>query len=210
MYQPPHFREDRLEVMHDLMRAHPLATVVSFDGDRVSANHLPLVLHAKGAERGTLRGHVAKANPMWRNHQASVEVLAVFQGPHHYVSPAWYPSKKEHGKVVPTWNYAVVHAHGPMAVFDDPDWVLDHVKALTSQQETGRDQPWAVTDAPREYLDAQLKGIVGFEIPITRLEGKWKLSQNRSAVDRQGVVEGLHGEGTSSAVQVADLVPRRN
>jgi transcriptional regulator len=208
MYQPSHFREDRLEVMHDLMRAHPLATLVSFDGDGVSANHLPLVLHSDVSERGTLRGHVAKANPFWKNFDASVEALAVFQGPHHYISPGWYPSKKEHGRVVPTWNYAVVHAYGPMSVFDDAEWLLAHLQELTSQQEADRDHPWVVTDAPADYLAGMLKGIVGFEIPITRIEGKWKFSQNRSEKDREGVVRGLNVEGSPSSVQVSDLIPR--
>lgn len=208
MYQSPHFREDRLEVMHGLMRAHPLATLVSFDGDGVSANHLPLVLHTDVSERGTLRGHVAKANPFWKNVDASVEVLAIFQGPHHYISPAWYPSKKEHGKVVPTWNYAVVHAYGPMSVFDDADWLFEHLQALTSRQEADRDHPWAVTDAPADYVARMLKGIVGFEFPITRIEAKWKFSQNRAEKDREGVVQGLNIEGSPSSIQVADLIPR--
>lgn len=208
MYQPPHFREDRIEVMHDLMRAHPLATLVSFDGDGVSANHLPLVLHTDVSKRGTLRGHVAKANPFWKNFDASVEALAVFQGPHHYISPGWYPSKKEHGRVVPTWNYAVVHAYGPMSVFDDAEWLLAHLQALTSQQEADRDHPWAVTDAPADFLAGMLKGIVGFEFPITRIEGKWKFSQNRSEKDRGGVVQGLIIEGSPSSAQVSDLIPR--
>ena len=208
MYQSPHFREDRLEVIHGLMRAHPLATLVSFDGDGVSANHLPLVLHTDVSERGTLRGHVAKANPFWKNVDASVEVLAIFQGPHHYISPAWYPSKKEHGKVVPTWNYAVVHAYGPVSVFHDADWLFEHLQALTSRQEADRDHPWAVTDAPAGYVARMLKGIVGFEFPITRMDGKWKFSQNRAEKDREGVVQGLNIEGSPSSIQVADLIPR--
>ena len=207
MYQPPLFREDRIEVMHDLMRAHPLAMVVSYGESGIAANHLPLVLSADDSPRGTLRGHVAKPNPFWTDYDPAVEVLAVFQGPQHYISPGWYPSKKEHGKVVPTWNYAVVHAYGPMRVFDDTDWVIEHLRALTAQQEGGRDQPWAVTDAPSDFVARQLKGIVGFEIPISRIEGKWKMSQNRAQDDRQGVVKGLHDEGTSPARQVADLIP---
>ncbi len=208
MYQPPHFKEDRLEVMHDLMRAHPFVTLVSFDGDGVSANHLPLVLHTDVSECGTLRGHVAKANPFWKNVDASVEVLAIFQGPHHYISPAWYPSKKEHGKVVPTWNYAVVHAYGPMSVYDDADRLFTHLQALTSRQEADRDHPWAVTDAPADYVARMLKGIVGFEIPITRIEVTWKFSQNKAEKDREGVVQGLNIEGSPSSIRVADLIPR--
>jgi transcriptional regulator len=208
VYLPPIFREDRLEVMHDLMRAHPFATLVSFDGDALVANHLPLMIDQGASERGTLKGHVAKANPLWKTLDPSVEVLAVFQGPHHYISPSWYPSKKQHGKVVPTWNYAVVHAYGPVSVVVDPDRLLAHVKALTSRQEAGREHPWAVADAPADYVESQLKRIVGFEIPITRIEGKWKVSQNRSEADRDGVVEGLRAEESPSSAQVADLIPR--
>ncbi len=168
---------------------------------------MPLVLHSNVSERGTLRGHVAKANQFWKNFDASVEVLAIFQGPHHYISPTWYPSKKEHGKVVPTWNYAVVHAYGPVRVFEDADWLFEHLQALTSRHEADRDHPWAVTDAPDDYVARALRGIVGFEFPITRMEGKWKFSQNRAEKDREGVVQGLKIEGSPSSIQVADLIP---
>ncbi|MDE0539290.1 MAG: FMN-binding negative transcriptional regulator [Rhodospirillales bacterium] len=206
MYQQHHFQEERLGVMHDLIRAHPLATLVSYSKDGLAANHIPFVLHTDLSERGTLRGHVAKGNPIWKGYDKSVEVLAVFQGPQHYVTPAWYPSKKEHGRTVPTWNYVVVHAYGPMTVVDDLDWLLEHLQTLTSQHEKGRDQPWAVSDAPKDYIDRMLKGIIGLELPITRLEGKWKVSQNRLEKDREGVVQGLRSEGTTSAALMADLV----
>ena len=206
MYQQHHFQEERLGVMHDLIRAHPLATLVSYSEDGLTANHIPFVLHTDLSERGTLRGHVAKGNPIWKGYDKSVEVLAIFQGPQHYVTPAWYPSKKEHGRAVPTWNYVVVHAYGPLTVVDDLDGLLEHLQTLTSQHEKGRDQPWAVSDAPKDYIDRMLKGIIGLELPITRLEGKWKVSQNRPEKDREGVVRGLKSEGTTSAALMADLV----
>lgn len=206
MYQPSLFREERLAVMHDLMRAHPLATLVTADGDGLTANHIPLMLHADLSERGTLRGHVARANELSRGAQADREALAIFQGPQHYVTPAWYPSKTAHGKVVPTWNYAVVHAHGRMRLIQDADWLGEHVQELTATHEAARAGAWAVTDAPDAFIARQLRAIVGFEMEISRLEGKWKMSQNRSPEDRAGVIDGLRGEGSAAARRVADLI----
>ncbi len=208
MYQPSQFQEDRVPVMHDLMCAHPFATLISYASDGISANHVPLVLHQDGSDFGTLRGHIAKANGLANNFDATVELLAVFAGPHHYVTPAWYPSKKQHGKVVPTWNYAVVHAYGPLRVIDDADWLLAQVQSLTNLHETGRDQPWAVSDAPADYVEKMLKGIIGLEIPISRLQGKWKVSQNKDEADREGVARGLKNEASSAATQMSDLIPR--
>ncbi|MBC8269887.1 MAG: FMN-binding negative transcriptional regulator [Rhodospirillaceae bacterium] len=205
MYQPSHFQEQRIPVMHDLMRGHPFATLISNGSDGLSADHIPLLVHDDGSEHGVLRGHVAKANPLTKHIDQSQDVLAAFQGPHHYITPAWYPSKKEHGKVVPTWNYAIVHAHGPIRFIDDADWLLDQVTALTYQQEGGRDQPWAVSDAPEDYTETMLKAIIGLEIQINRLHGKWKVSQNRPEADRKGVVQGLKDEETTSALLLADL-----
>jgi transcriptional regulator len=206
MYQSAQFQEERIGVMHDLMRTHPFATLISFGGDGITADHIPLVLHNAGGERGTLRGHVARANPLAKGFDASVDVLAIFQGPHHYVTPAWYASKKEHGKVVPTWNYAVVHAYGPMRMINDADWLLEQVSTLTAQHEAAREQPWAVSDAPADFTQKMLKAIVGLEIPINRLQGKWKVSQNRPEADRKGVADGLRKEQTISALQMADLI----
>lgn len=206
MYHPPYFREQRQEVMHDLIRAHPLATLVTYGSEGLTANHIPMVLHGDADSPGILRGHIARANPLWNDFDKSIEALAVFQGPHHYVTPSWYPSKKEHGKVVPTWNYAVVHAHGLLRVMDDADWLLEQVHTLTSQHETGREQAWAVSDAPPDYVEKMLKAIVGLELPISRLEGKWKLSQNRSEQDREGVARGLEKEATESSLNLADLM----
>jgi len=208
MFQPTPFQEQRIPVMHDLMRAHPFASLISYGSDGLSADHVPLVVHESGSEHGTLRGHIAKANPLGKSVDAAADVLAIFQGPHHYVTPAWYVSKQEHGKIVPTWNYAVVHAYGPMRVIDDADWLLAQVQSLTSQHEAGRNQPWAVNDAPTNYIEKMLRGIVGLEIPISRLSGKWKVSQNKSDADREGVAKGLKEEATTSALQMVDLIAR--
>jgi transcriptional regulator len=206
MYNALAFRETRTEVMHALMRAHPLATLVVLTAKGLEANHIPLLVDAfpapDGAQGdsgaaasqgslGVLRGHVARANPVWRTFDASAEVLAVFQGPQGYVTPSWYPSKVEHGKVVPTWNYAVVHAYGPLVIHDDAEWLRGLVTQLTQSHEAARERPWQVTDAPADYIDSMLKAIVGIEIPISRLEGKWKLSQNRLPQDREGVINAL-------------------
>lgn len=207
MYQPEMFQEDRAEVLHDLMRSHPFATLVSFDGKGVVADHIPMVLHPELGDHGVLRGHVARPNPLWQEFDASVDVLAIFQGVHHYITPNWYPSKQETEKVVPTWNYAVVHACGPMTIFKEADWLRAQVESLTMQMESGRSEPWAVSDAPDDYLERQFRGIVGLEIAITQLIGKWKLNQNRTAEDRQGVVEGLKGEDNEAAQTMAGMIP---
>ncbi len=204
MYQDLHFQENRLEVMHGIIRAHPLATLVSLEQGALSANHLPFVLHADLSEKGTLRGHVARANPLWKNFDPSIEALAIFQGAHHYITPSWYPSKKEHGKVVPTWNYVVVHVYGRLKIIEDLSQLRAHLDELTSQQENKRQAPWAVSDAPDNYIARQLKGIVGLEIPISRLEGKWKVSQNKGEQDRFGVVRGLATE--NNAAEMLKLV----
>lgn len=206
MYQPAAFRETRVEVMHALMRAHPFAALVTAGHDGMpEADHLPLLIDPQPAPFGTLRGHVARANPLWRNH-AGRETLVVFQGPQAYVTPSWYPSKRESGKVVPTWNYAVVHARGPLMVHDDPEWLRGLVTRLTERHESPLARPWGVGDAPAEYIGQMLKAIVGIEIPIARLEGKWKVSQNRSVADRAGVVAGLEARGDASSREMAGLV----
>lgn len=207
MYGPPIFREERREVLHDLIRAHPFATLVTLGADGLTANHLPVILHADEGGNGVLRCHVARANPVWQDFDAAAGALAVFQGPHHYVTPSWYPSKAEHGRVVPTWNYAVVQARGSLSVVEDPERLLAHVAALTAQPEAGRGNPWAMDDAPGDFVQKQLKGIVGLELRIDRLDGKWKMSQNRDAGDRQGVVDGLAAEGTDAARLVGRLIP---
>lgn len=206
MYLPKHFEETRVEVLHELIHAHPLGALVALTPGGLAANHIPFEVEPEPAPFGTLRGHVARANPLWREFARDVEVLAIFQGPGTYVSPAWYPTKRETAKVVPTWNYAVVHVHGPLRVIEDRAWLRAFVEKLTNRHETGRPEPWKITDAPAEYIDKQLGAIIGLEIPITRLVGKWKVSQNRPAPDRDGVVEGLLREGGPDAGAMADLV----
>ena len=191
MYLPSAFRQDDLAELHAQLQASPLALLTSAGAAGVQASHLPLLLAPDEGEFGTLYGHFARANPHWRDLQGGAEALAVFSGPDAYISPGWYPSKAEHGKVVPTWNYIAVHAWGQAEVFDEPERLLELVSRLSDRHEQGRAQPWAVSDAPREYIDAMLRAIVGFALPIRRLEGKWKLSQNRSASDQAGVRTGL-------------------
>jgi transcriptional regulator len=209
MYQPPHFREERTEVQHALMRAHPLALLVTFGEGGLTANPVPLILHPERGEKGVLRGHLARANPQWRSFDPSVECLAVFQGVDAYITPSWYATKRETGKVVPTWNYAVVQAYGRLTVIEDAGWLGEQVRSLTDRHEAARPAPWAVADAPENFVRAQLKGIVGIEIAINRIEAKWKVSQNRNEADRDGVTEGLLGEEDEAARAMASLVAER-
>lgn len=191
MYLPSAFRQDDLAELHAQMQASPFALLTSAGAAGVQASHLPLLLAPDEGEFGTLYGHFARANPHWRDLQGGAEALAVFSGPDAYISPGWYPAKAEHGKVVPTWNYIAVHARGPVELIEEPERLLQIVSRLSDQHESGRERPWAVSDAPREYIDSMLRAIVGFALPIRRLEGKWKLGQNRSAADQQGVRDGL-------------------
>ncbi|KLK93189.1 transcriptional regulator [Microvirga vignae] len=209
MYQPPHFREDRLEVQHALIKAHPLGLLVTHGSTGLLANPTPFVLDATASPHGTLRAHLSRANPQWRDFDPDQEALVVFQGTETYITPSWYEAKREHGKVVPTWNYAIVQTYGRMRVMDGSDWLLKQITAMTSAQESTRAEPWAVNDAPADFLAAQLKGIVGVEIEITRIEGKWKVSQNRSEADRRGVATGLRTLGDEGARHMADLVDKR-
>lgn len=211
MYTPGHFAETRAEVLHALMRARPLATLVTLTHAGLSANHIPLLFFppAPGEPgNGVLRGHVARANPVWRETDAGVDALAIFQGADSYVSPRWYQTKREHGKVVPTWNYCTVHVYGALRVHDDEAWVRALVTALTEAHEAGAAQPWAVTDAPEDYLQAMLRNIVGIELPIARIEGKWKVSQNQPEANRAGVISALEARGDDVARDMAELVRR--
>ncbi len=203
MYKPAHFAQDDPAALQALMHEHPLAALVRLGSDGLDADHVPLEFDATTR---TLRGHVARANPVWRE-AAEQPVLAIFRGPQAYVSPSWYPSKAEHHKVVPTWNYTVVHAHGTLRAVEDAPWVHALVSRLTDGHEAPRQAPWAVVDAPADYVQQMLRVIVGIEIAVTRLEGKWKLSQNRSEADRAGVVAGLRAGG-AEAQATADLVQR--
>jgi transcriptional regulator len=201
MYNPTHFAETNPATLHALMRAHPLGAWVMHDGQQLMANHVPWLLNA---DTGVLQGHVARANPAWRLCAAGAPCLVIFQAEQSYITPSWYPSKREHGKVVPTWNYAVVHAHGRARAMDDPAWVHTNVQALTTQHEAREAKPWHVSDAPTDYIEQMLKAIVGIEIVIERLEGKWKVSQNRAQADKAGVVVGLQARGDEAmAVQVS-------
>jgi len=202
MYQPKQFEETRPEVLHGLMRAHPLSTLVVLTAGGLEANHIPLLVDPSAGPHGTLRGHTARANPFWREALSGTDALAIFAGPQAYISPGYYPSKKEHGKVVPTWNYAVVHARGPLVVKDDAAWLRTHLEEMVSTQEAPMAAPWKVGDAPADFIAGLVQAIVGFEIPLAKLEGKWKMSQNRPAADRAGVIAAL---GDSP---VAGLVPR--
>jgi len=193
MYLPPHFEEKRIDVLHQLIRNQPLGLLItqSVGGD-LTANSVPFVLDADpDAGPGILRAHVARANPLWREARTVSPALIVFQGPQAYISPSFYPSKSEHGKVVPTWNYVMVQARGRLKVIDDAAWLHAFVTRLTERHESPRPAPWAVSDAPADYVDQMVRAIVGIEIPLSDLQGKWKVSQNRSAADRAGVARGL-------------------
>ncbi|MEO0423671.1 MAG: FMN-binding negative transcriptional regulator [Pseudomonadota bacterium] len=210
MNPSPLFRESREDVLHDLMREHPFATIVSAAGGALSADHAPLVLHeGQAGAPSVLRGHLARGNALARDAAAPIEVLIIFQGPQAYITPSWYASKREHGKVVPTWNYVVVHARGQLRFVTDTQWLLAHLHTLTDSHEGARPAPWAVSDAPNTYVAQQLKGLIGFEIDITSLEGTWKLSQNKGAADRAGVEAGLRGEGGPQHAAVSSLVRER-
>ena len=206
MYLPKHFEEARVEVLHDLIRAFPLGALVTLTANGLTANHIPFEIDPEPAPFGTLRGHVARANPIWREAAVDRDALVIFQGPDLYISPSWYETKAETGKVVPTWNYVVVHAHGPPRFIDDRAWLRAFVTRLTERHEAGRQTPWKVTDAPAEYIDAQLGAIIGLEIPIARLVGKWKVSQNRPPRDRAGVIDGLTREAGRAAPEMAKLI----
>lgn len=208
MYQPPHFNETRLDVLHALIRRHPLGLLISAGPEGPAANPLPFLLDTKVQPHGRLRAHLAKANPQWREIADSPEVpvLVVFQGVDTYVTPSWYETKRETGKVVPTWNYAIVQVRGRARIVDDKEWLSGQIAELTAAHEAGRAEPWQVTDAPGAFIEAQIKGIVGLEIEITEISGKWKVSQNRPVADRAGVAEGLEANGDAPAAEMAHLV----
>ena len=209
MYIPATNAEHRPEVMLDFIEAHPLGALVTATTEGLFATHLPLVLDRAAGEFGTLRGHVARANAHHRLEPTSAAALVIFTGPDAYVTPAWYASKAEHGKVVPTWNYVAVHAHATLRWIEDRDWLDAHLRALTAAHEGRRAHPWAIEDAPPEYIAAQQRAIVGVELAITRLEGKWKMSQNRPAADIDGVGHGLGASSDATERAVAAIVEAR-
>lgn len=208
MYVPKHFEESRIDVLHDLILTHPFSTLVTMSSVGINANHIPLHLIREAGQYGTLQGHVARANPVWSDLVNEVEALVIFQGPNSYITPSWYPTKQEHGKVVPTWNYVTVHTYGTLRVIDDPVWLRNQLESLTTQHEASFDKPWAVSDAPVEFTNKMINAIVGIEILITKLTGKWKVSQNQPASNQAGVVSGLESLGKLEATELAALVEK--
>ena len=206
MYQPKHFEETRIQVMQALVASQPLSTLVTLSDEGLVADQIPMLLRPGEGHFGTLVGHVARANPLWRQTRLDTPVLAIFQGPQHYISPSWYPTKQEHGKVVPTWNYVVVQARGLLKIHDDPYWVRQQATQITNQQERASAKPWAVDDAPRDYTDSMIKAVVGISIEVTHWSGKWKVSQNQPAVNRAGVVQSLETMQGAQAHVMASLV----
>jgi len=206
MYVPPHFKIDELGAIHATMRASRLATLVTATADGLMGTPLPLILDEGEGDYGTLYGHVARPNPQWKA-PAVGEAMAIFTGPDAYVTPSWYVTKAEHGKVVPTWNYVAVHAYGPAEFFEDADRLLDVVTRLTNLHESSRAEVWQVSDAPADFIKAQLRGIVGIRMPITRIDAKKKMSQNRKLEDRAGVVAGLSASDNPVDREVAAMIP---
>ncbi len=203
MYNPPAFKEDRLDVLHAGIRQYPLGMLITAGSGGLMANPVPFLVKPHGPDNGTLWAHMARANDQVQALRDGAETLVVFQGPQAFVTPSWYAAKAEHHKVVPTWNYVVVQAWGTPAVIDDPEWIRQQIGELTQSQEKDRAEPWAISDAPADYIAAQIGGIVGLEIPVSRIEGKWKVSQNRSEGDRRGVLKGLRASGLDA---MADIV----
>ena len=191
MYVPRAFAVDDIKILHQQMQASPLPVLVTHASQGLLASHVPMLLNPDEGPCGTLYGHLARANPHWQDLAQGTEALVIFAGEQAYISPSFYPSKAEHGKAVPTWNYLAVHAYGMAEVFDDAERLLALVSRLSDRHEANRPAPWAVSDAPADYVDSMLKAIVGFRLPITRLQGKRKLSQNRDARDQAGVRQGL-------------------
>ena len=212
MYRPVHFDETRVDILHQAIRAHSLGLLIRNGSEGLTADSIPFLVADGPADFGRLQAHVARANPLWKELKDGDDVLVVFQGPQHYITPSWYLTKQETGKVVPTWNYVMVQAHGRITIRDDAAYVGAQMRALTEAHEGDRAKPWAVDDAPADFLAMQMRAIVGIEIEITRLIGKWKVSQNRPVADREGVVRGLAEETDADAApmraEVAAFLPR--
>lgn len=206
MYTPKFNQEKDISVLHALIKGNPFGAWVTMSKGEITVNHIPFVLHEHRGEFGTLVGHVARANMIWQDYSTDVDSVIVFQGENAYISPSWYPSKHEHGKAVPTWNYAVVHAHGVPKIVEDAQWLLEHVNELTDIHERQQSAPWKVADAPGEFIQRLLGAIVGVEIPIRKLSGKWKLGQNRSESDQRGVLIGLRSVDSPQSHGLAQLL----
>jgi transcriptional regulator len=209
MYIPRANQEDRIPVIHKLMEDQPFASLITMGTSGLFASHIPMVLERDGTPFGQLKGHISRANQQWKEFSPSIEALAVFSGPQHYITPSWYPEKVKTAKVVPTWNYAVVHAYGHLKVIEDSEWLMAHLHSLVNIHEASFPVPWKIGDAPADYVASQVKGIVGLEMVIERLEGKWKVSQNRSEQDRVGVAEGLTDLNTDESLAMKPLVEQR-
>ena len=206
MFQPPMFKENDIDILQNMARSFPFATLFAKSDGKLSADHIPVLLHDDGTALGQMRGHIAKANPLFLTETKSLDVLVVFQGPSAYISPSWYASKSEHGRAVPTWNYISVQAHGVLRFTHDRAWLLAHLNTLTDTFEQTQEHPWSVADAPSDYIDALLHGLVGLEIEVASLTGQYKLSQNKSPVDKAGVIEGLGSQGIPEAHAIAALM----
>ena len=209
MYLPGAFEETEERILHDFIRAHPLATFVSTDANGLCANHFPMLIEARSETQFVLRGHVARANPLWKDLAEHPQALVIFQDPGLYITPSWYPSKRETGRVVPTWNYVAVHVSGTACAVDDPEWLRSFLTRLTDTNEGRFALPWKVTDAPEDHIDRQLRAIVGIELAIAQMVGKWKVSQNRTAKDAEGVVAGLREQGDPAGLTMAGWVDAR-
>lgn len=205
MYAPAHFEEARGPVLHALMREHPLATLIAHGETGLTADHLPLHFAPEVGSQGALQGHVARANPLWQL-RPEADVLVIFHGAQAYVSPSWYATKREHGKAVPTWNYVVAQARGRLRAIDDPSWLRRQLETLVARHEAGLAEPWGIADAPPDYIEKMLAAIVGIEIVINELKGKWKVSQNQPPANRAGVVAGLRQQGTAEGLRMAELI----
>ncbi len=209
MYIPASFKENQPDRLHDLIMKNPLGLLVTHGENGLEASPIPFLLYADEGKQGVLRAHLAKANPHWKSLTGQTECLVVFQGPDGYVTPSWYPSKADTHKAVPTWNYATVQVRGIPRVTEDAAWLRRQLDGLTAFHEKPRPVPWAVSDAPTDYIASQMKAIVGIEIPITHIDGKWKMSQNKDDADRQGVINGMRSDvDPHQNLQVADLVDR--
>jgi len=209
MYVPKIFAETDTDVLHSMIRSHPLGTWIAPTDDELVVNHIPFVLENAYGAHGVLRGHINRANPIRKSLSTTKNSIVVFQGAETYITPSWYPSKQEHGKVVPTWNYVVVHVHGIPRVIDDRVWLLEHLNALTNEQESTRTQPWKVADAPEDFINRMVKGIVGIEIEICKIVGMWKTSQNKQQPDKSGVVAGLSSSKDSKSIEMASYAEQR-
>ena len=209
MYTPKVNAEEEVHALRQFVHDNPLCALVTQTDHGMIASHIPMVLHEDGSGFGTLRGHVARANPQWRDYTASEQALGIFTGPQHYISASWYPGKKTHGREVPTWNYVAVHVYGFLRTVEDTDWLLEHLRHLTDKNEVIAEIPWRVDDAPPEFIRKLTGAIVGIELQVSRVEGKWKVSQNRNEHDAAAVMDGLDVVGTPASAAMKELVQSR-